>query len=228
MTQAIIIDPYNVISDESDNERDGITLIRQLVAQAGVRVPEQAVQAAEAAATEGFAPTFFESIIFRLVNREPTLALRVQTQFRKTFTPKSVMRHDAPEIIQACRQRGLRIALTRQPTEEMSKQLYRHGAWDIIDMKGPPPKVKIQLPDIRLLEFLCGALRTRPGDCVMLGTRLDTAIRPAKQVRMPAIHLRQGSHGTRQLPRDLRDVADFSVDNAEQLVAALGELLPVA
>ena len=56
MAQAIIIDLYDTLTDESDNERNAIALLRQIVATAGVRVSEQALKEAEAHSIESFAP----------------------------------------------------------------------------------------------------------------------------------------------------------------------------
>lgn len=222
MARAVIIDPYEVLTDESGNERDALAAIRPLVAAAGIRVTEQHLAQAEQGATDSFAPNFVNAVIFRLVNRDSSLALKVASQLNKSFNPIPKLRPEAADIVKACKNLGWRIALTKAPHEEIAKSLQRAGAWQLIDVKGPPPAMKISLPDQRVLEFLLGALKATPAECVMLGTRVDRNIRPAKLMRMTAIHLKQGRYGTKQQPRDLSDVADYEAANA----AALIQILP--
>lgn len=222
MARAIIIDPYEVLTDEAANEKEAIAVMRPLVAQAGVRVPESAIQDAEKIAVESFAPHFIDAVIFRLVNRDPALALKVGGQFQKSFNPAPKVRPEAGQIIRACKQAGLKVALAAPPRDEVINALQRDASWQLIDVKGPPPAMKIRLPDSRVLEFLVGALQVDPRDCLMLGTRLDRDVRPANILRMRAIHLRQGRYGQWQQPRDLKDVPDYTVNDARALL----ELIP--
>ena len=218
MAKAIIIDPYEVLTDESVTERDAIAMVRPLVAQAGVRVPENAIAEAERGAVETFAPHFMDAVIFRLVGRDSALALKVGSQFRKTFNPAPKPRAEAGQIIHACRQMGWNVALAGPVNEETARALQRDGAWGHIAIKGLPPNIKIRLPDSRVLEFLLGALRVAPDECLMLGTRIDRDIRPANILRMRAIHLRQGRYGQWQQPRDLKDVPDYTVESTNALL----------
>jgi FMN phosphatase YigB (HAD superfamily) len=170
---------------------------------------------------ESFAPNFLDAVIFRLVNRDFALALKVSGQFRRIPTPVPKLRPEAAAIIAACHQAGWKIALTSNPHEENIKALQKAGAWDKVSVKGPPPAMKIELPDPRVLEFLLGTLAVTPRDCLMLGTRLDNNVRPAKTLRMGAIHLKLGRHGTKQLPRDMRDVPDYEAADIKALLALL-------
>jgi FMN phosphatase YigB (HAD superfamily) len=218
LAQAIIIDLYDTLTDESDNERNAIALLRQIVATAGVRVTEQGLKEAEAHSIESFAPDPFEAMIFRLVNRDTTMALRCISAFRKNFPRAVKIRPEAKSIVEACKQRGWKTALAQAPNKDEADALQKAGVLPLIDIKGPPPALKLALPDMRVLEFLLGQLGVMPGDCVMLGNRIDNDIRPAKNLRMTAVQVQVGSHGKRQLPRDLKDVPDYEAPDIKALL----------
>jgi FMN phosphatase YigB (HAD superfamily) len=221
LPRAIIIDLHDSLTDESDNDRAAISTIRQVVASSGVRVPEHSLQQAEAFAMDSFAPNFHEALIFKLVNRDPGLALRCITAFKKTRERSVRLRPGARELIHACKQLRWRVALAGIPQQVDANALARAGVWDWIDIKGLPAGMKISLPDLRVLEFLLGRLGVPPADCVMLGNRLDNAIRPANLLRMVTVHVTVGLHGTRQLPRDLRDVPGYTAADLDQATRLL-------
>ncbi|MEZ5992462.1 MAG: HAD hydrolase-like protein [Planctomycetota bacterium] len=221
MASAIIIDVPDVLTNEERNDSDAISLVRQIVATAGQRVTEDALVDAEKFAIESFAPHAFDAMIFKLVNRDTTLALRCISAFRKNFKPTTVVRPEAAEILQVCKSRGWRIGTTATLTEEQAGAFERARILPLIDLPGPPRAMKIELPDPRVLEFLLGTLGIAPGECVMLGTRIDNNIRPANMIRMTTIHVQLGRHGQNQLPRDLKDVPDYEAPNAASLLHVL-------
>jgi FMN phosphatase YigB (HAD superfamily) len=221
LASAIIIDVPDVLTDESKNESDAVALIRQIVATAGQRVSEQALAEAEKFAVESFAPNPFEAMIFKLVNRDTTLALRCVSGFKKNFKPATVIRREAVEILQLCRSRGWKVATAQRLDEEQVAAFQKAGLAQFINVNGPPAGVKLALPDPRVFEFLVGRLGVSTGDCIVLGTRIDNVIRPANTLRMTSIHLHEGRHGRTQLPRDLKDVADYEAPDVQGLLNVL-------
>ncbi len=221
MAKAIIIDCYEVLTDEAGIEREAISHIRQLVAQSGIRVAESAVQQAEQSAVDSFAPNFLEAVIFRLCNRDTAAALKVSGQLRKTYNPPPKLRPEGLPVIKACHELGWRVALAEPPHEEIVKGLQKAGVLDLIAIKGPPAAMRITLPDPRVLEFLLGSLGATPRECLMMGTRIDNNVRPANLVHMTAIHLKQGRYGQKQNPRDLKDVPDYQAADIKALLALL-------
>ncbi|MCZ7605053.1 MAG: hypothetical protein M5U25_03075 [Planctomycetota bacterium] len=221
MPNAIIIDMHDVLTDESENDRNAIALVRQIVATAGVRVSEQALQQADTFSIESFAPNQFEAMIFRLVNRDTTLALRCISAFKKNHQPVTRLRKEARDILQVCRQRGWKVAIGNHLSDEELAALEKGGLSPLIQVKGLPRQMKIDLPDPRVVEFLVGLLGTTTGECLMLGTRIDNNVRPANTLRMQAIQLQMGRHGKHQLPRDLKDVPDYEAPTVEALLNVL-------
>jgi FMN phosphatase YigB (HAD superfamily) len=218
LAQAIIIDLHDTLTDESNNEKEALTLVRQIVATAGVRVTEQAFAAAQQFAIDSFAPNHWEAMIFKLVSRDTTLGLRCSGAFKKNFKRKIKVRPEGEAIIAACKQRGWKLALAHAPSKEEEEALKEKGLLDQFDVKGPPAAMKIQLPDMRVLEFLLGSLGIVPADCIMLGNRVDNDIRPANNLRMTTIQLQVGIHGKKQFARDLKDVPDYEAPNLEALM----------
>lgn len=221
MAEAIIIDLYDTITDESENDKNGVALLRQVVATAGQRVTEQGLQQAQEFAIQSFAPNMFEAMIYHLVNRDATMALRCISAFKKNFPRKVNIRPKAKDIMTICKERGWKTALAHAPDKDESDALQKAGILAMFDVKGPPVALKISLPDIRVLEFLLGQLAVRPGDCVMLGNRIDNDIRPANMLRMTTVQLQTGLHGKKQLPRDLKDVPAYEAPTMEALLNVL-------
>lgn len=222
MATAVIIDIYDVLTDETRNDSEAIALIRQIVATAGQRVSESALAEAEKFAIETFAPNQFEAMIFRLVNRDTSMALRCISGFKKNFKPTTTLRKEAGDILQACKRRGWKIATASRLSDEQKSVFEKARLLQMIDVQGPPPAMRIELPDPRVVEFLVGTLGTSPGDCIMLGTRLDNNIRPANTIHMTSVHVQEGRHGKGQLPRDLKDVPDYEAPN----IAGLLNVIP--
>jgi putative hydrolase of the HAD superfamily len=222
LATAIIVDMPDVLTDESENDKNAVAFIRQIVATAGVRVSEQGLTGADAFSIDSYAPHQFHSMIFKLVNRDTTLALRCISAFNKNFTPVTKIRPEAADILNICKQRGWRVAIPNHLSDEQLGALEKAKLLPLIAIRGLPRQMKIDLPDARVLEFLLGSLGIGPGDCLMLGTRIDNNVRPANIMRIQAIQLRLGRHGKHQLPRDLKDVPDYEAPD----VAALLNVLP--
>jgi putative hydrolase of the HAD superfamily len=225
MAKGIVIDYQDVLTDESDNDKAAISLIRQLVASSGLRVPEQSIQNAESFAIESFAPNFYEAMIFWLVDRNPEVALRVSSAFKKQFRRQVRIRQQAADLLQACKHHGWRVALASTPTEEEAQAMHNAGIWGWIDVKGTPPGTKIRLPDLRVLEFLAGRIGGKPRDCVLLGNRLDINIRPGNLLRMTTVLVQTGKHGQRQQPRDLKDVPTYVAGDMDELIGAIPQVV---
>jgi hypothetical protein len=118
VASAIIIDMPDVLTDEAENDRNAIALIRQIVATAGVRVVEQALTQADAFSLDCFAPNHYHAMIFKLVNRDTTLALRCISAFNKNFAPVTKLRPQAGDILKICHDRGWKVALANHLTDE--------------------------------------------------------------------------------------------------------------
>jgi putative hydrolase of the HAD superfamily len=219
--KAIIIDAPDVLTDEQENDRAAVAAIRKVVAEAGVRVSEQALKEADTFSIESFAPSRYQAMIFKLVGRDAVLGLRCVNAFRREFKPQVRVRQEARELLRLCHSQRWKVALADTPTQEEASVLQQLGLRKAFHLLGPPAKLRIALPDVRVLEFLTGALSVDPRQCVMLGSRIDNNVRPANTLRMTPVLLRMGVHGTRQLPRDLRDVPDFEATSVQDLMQIL-------
>lgn len=218
MARAAIIDIKDILTDESENHRNDIALVRQIVAAAGVRVSEQALREAVNFARDSFAPDHFDAMIFKLVNRDTTLGLRCISAFKKNRKPVVRLRKEAAQIVQACKLKGWKLALSESPTEDVAGALQRAKLLQQFDVKDAPRQMKIKLPDPRALEFLVGALGAPTGETVLIGTRIDNNIRSGNMLRMTTVHLQMGHHGKNQMPRDLKDMPDYEAPSVEALL----------
>lgn len=224
MPSAILFDIYGTLADHAKSDTEAMTLLRQIVTRAGIRVSDQAMNAAEAFAVDAFAPNLFEAIIFKLVNRDSTLGLKCTAEFRKQFKPKFTAIAGAKGFLAQLRQRRLKLALVNRLSAEDADALAKAGLLELLDFKGLPAAMKIDMPDMRVLEFVLGNLGLAPTDCVLVGSRLDNHIRPGNELRMKTVLLKVGKHGTRQMPRDLKDVPGYEIARLEDLELALAEM----
>ncbi len=222
MPTAIIFDLQDTLTDESSNDRSAIGALRQIVAQAGVRVPEVALQQAEDFAVRSFAPDLHEAMIFSLVGRRPEIALRCISTLRKTHQRSIKLRDGAVETLRACRELGWRIALAKTPDEAEAVTLSKAGVLELIDVKGPPPTARVTLPDARVLEHLAAKVGVKePSECVVMGNRIDRVIRPGNLLHMLTVQVHVGFHANRQLPRDLKDVPTYEAEDLHQVLNVL-------
>src|SRR5262249_44053747 len=82
----------------------------------------------------------------------------------------------------------------------------------------------LRKPDPRVFLAAAAALGAAPGDCVMVGDRIDNDIAPARRVGMRAVRLVTGRHA-QQRPRSWLEVPDATVSDVAGLARALDALL---
>ena len=78
-------------------------------------------------------------------------------------------------------------------------------------------------PDVRLFLRACEELGVSPGECIMVGDRIDNDIVPARMLGMRAVLFRTGRH-YRQQPRSWDEAPDAEVWNVQGLLEALNRL----
>jgi FMN phosphatase YigB (HAD superfamily) len=79
-------------------------------------------------------------------------------------------------------------------------------------------------PDVRLFLRACEDLGVEPGECIMVGDRIDNDIFPANSLGMTTVLFRTGRH-IEQQPRSWDDMPDREVRDVDTLSAALDGLL---
>lgn len=81
MPSAILFDIYGTLADHAKSDAEAMTLLRQIVTRAGIRVSDQAMNAAEAFAVDAFAP--LASMWAQL-----KIKVKVNAMPRATYFPK--------------------------------------------------------------------------------------------------------------------------------------------
>ncbi len=221
MTQAVLFDLHGTLTDLTKADEAAIAAIRTIMTKGGVRLSESALLAAEHFAVDSFAPNLYESMIFKLAGRDPTLALRCVTEFRKVPPQKLLVRPGAVDLLKQCRSYGWKTALLNRLSEDAVAQLTKAQVVPLIDVAGLPAMARIELPDMRAFEYVLGNLGVEQRECILVGTRLDICVRPGNDLRMKTIFLRLGKHGQRQQPRDLQDMPGSEVGSLADLTKLL-------
>jgi FMN phosphatase YigB (HAD superfamily) len=81
----------------------------------------------------------------------------------------------------------------------------------------------ITKPDPRYLERIALACGVAPGECVMVGDRIDNDIIPARQLGMKAVLVRVGLHRQQQ-PRIPAEIPDAEIEGIQGLADAVREV----
>ena len=81
----------------------------------------------------------------------------------------------------------------------------------------------IRKPNPEVFLNAATALAVSPGDCLVIGDRIDADIVPARLLGMTTVLFRTGRHA-RQRPRTWEETPDQEVETVPQLAAALEKL----
>lgn len=103
-------------------------------------------------------------------------------------------------------------------------RLERHGLLKHLSLVIGSAEAGVSKPDPQIFRLALEQANCNPVAAVMVGDRLDNDIRPANELGMSGIHVRQGGSGA-QRPRDVLDRPAASIDTISHLTPALIETL---
>jgi putative hydrolase of the HAD superfamily len=192
----------------------------------GIRVDQAMVEAASDAAVEAFAQDAYACMVDHLCGGDPETATRVNRRRRAMVSELTVfqMRPDMPALLRRLADRGVKLGAVANQPAAMAERLAREGIADLFSHLGLSGLSGFRKPDPRAFTSVAEALGVTPGECIMVGDRIDDDIVPAKSLGMAAILFRSGRH-RRQRPRGAAEEPDAIVTDVMELDAALRELL---
>jgi HAD superfamily hydrolase (TIGR01662 family) len=188
----------------------------------GIRVDRAAVEAASERAVEAFAADTYAHMIETLCDGDPATVERVRQRVRNITGSLDVfqLRPDIDGLLQRLVERGLKLGIVANQPATIVARLERVGIAQYFAYTGVSGTTGLRKPDPRAFLAAAGALGAAPGQCIMVGDRIDNDVVPAKALGMAAILFRSGRH-RKQRPRVPAEEADALVTDVPELEAAI-------
>lgn len=204
------------------------SLIRAFAAE-GLTITPAALAQASDEAVAAFAPQTYAAMAWSLARNDLGLYDRVWARFRSEDTERSArrggieLRPGIGELLHDLHGNGLKLGLAANQPSRIITELDRHGIGALFSHREVSGHHGFHKPDVRLFLRACEDLGVEPGQCLMVGDRVDNDIAPAKLLGMKAVLFRTGRH-IRQLPRSPAERPDAEVRDVAELRAALQAL----
>jgi putative hydrolase of the HAD superfamily len=129
-----------------------------------------------------------------------------------------------PALLELLAARGLKLGLAANQPLRTIAELDRQGIGHVFSHREVSAIHGYRKPDVRLFLRACEELEVTPGECVMVGDRIDNDIAPAKLLGMRAVLLRTGRHIAQQ-PRAADELPDVEVRDVAGMEWALLRLI---
>lgn len=226
MARAVLFDVGGPIDTEIRYEAAIDADIRAALTAHGVAPDDAAWRAAERQAIECFAPNAYQAIIWTLTGGDVAAAASVGDAVGERVRRYDFfdLRPGIAELIRGLQARGIKLGLAaNQPARKLA-QLAAAGLADCFAYRELSGTSGLRKPDPRVFLEAAAALGAAPGDCVMVGDRIDNDVAPARWVGMRTVRLVTGRHA-QQRPRTWLEVPEATVDDVAGLARALAAML---
>jgi putative hydrolase of the HAD superfamily len=230
--RAVLFDVGGPLDTEVLHEQLVDRDIAAAFAAEGQTVTADDLRAASDAAVASYAPDAYAAMIWTLSKHDPRLAERVMGRFRAPgaserraaerggFEPREGM----DGLLRRLYRAGLRLGLAANQPARIIGELDRFGMGQYFSHREVTGHHGYRKPDVRLFLRACEDLRVEPGECIMVGDRIDNDVVPAKLLGMATVLIRTGRHANQQA-RALDELPDVQVSSVEGLENAIGRLL---
>jgi putative hydrolase of the HAD superfamily len=220
--RAVLFDVGGPINTEIEHERLVDAAIRAALAERGVTASDGEYAAACDWAVEHFAPDAHTGIIWRLTGGDAAVSVEVYAAFRAQMRewPAFELRDGIGVVIAWLHGRGLQLGLAANQPHATLAVLDTHGIGQYFHHREVSGTHGYRKPDVRLFLRCCEDLSVTPGECIMVGDRIDNDIAPARVLGMRTVLFRTGRHAAQQ-PRSVDEVPDAELRDVVGLRAAL-------
>jgi HAD superfamily hydrolase (TIGR01662 family) len=230
--RAVLFDVGGPIDTEVRHEELIDACIRGALAACGVRVTDASYADACRAAVDSFAPDAYAAIAWRLAGGERATVERVLAEVAGSWQERRAarggleLRPGIADLLRELRAGGVVLGLAANQPAAALEDLDRAGIGGLFAHREVSGHHGYRKPDVRVFLRACEQLGVTPGECAMVGDRIDNDIAPANALGMATVLFRTGRHMAQQ-PRAPGDVPDVEVASVAGLRAALAGLLGV-
>ncbi|MCM1040460.1 MAG: HAD family hydrolase [Ruminococcus sp.] len=123
---------------------------------------------------------------------------------------------DAETILQYLCGKGYKVGVIANQSAGTAKRLKRWGLLKYIDVVAASAELGVAKPDRGIFYKAFEMAGCTAPETVMVGDRLDNDIRPAKELGMMTVWIRQG-FAIYQNPQSVEEQPDYIVDNLSEL-----------
>jgi HAD superfamily hydrolase (TIGR01549 family) len=221
----LLFDVGGPLDTEEAFERAVDELLPEVVRRQGFEVSPADYAAACAASVDSFAPNFYQAVIWRLCDGDVFAAHRAWTLLISQMNGRAPGQACAGmvELLAALRGAGFRLGIVANQPLTLSAKLERMGMAGLFDSAESSAALGLSKPDPRLFLTVCERLGAAPGDCLMVGDRIDNDIVPARLLGMRTVRFRAGRHAA-QRPRSWTELPDAEVTTVDALAEAIERL----
>jgi putative hydrolase of the HAD superfamily len=161
-------------------------------------------------------------VIWHLTSGNPEASTRIYAWLETSGHERNFfeLRPGIAEVLDALKQRGLKLGLAANQPAATLQRLEHHGIADYFENQGISGVYGFRKPDVRLFLRACEDLDVAPEECIMVGDRIDNDVVPAKVLGMPTVLLRTGRHFAQQ-PRSWDEIPDAEVHDAAGILRAI-------
>ena len=225
MITTVLLDAGGVILDESEHERVRIEIATHVLSGAVPGYTEAMLRGDIDEAIEVFCPRILAYVFWKRVRPDLDLFEKLYDAFLTEWTARrpplrlmSGFKHEIPRI-----SRCFKVGIAGQYGGDLLELLEQEGILNHFTHRFTQDDFDITKPDPRYLEQIAGACGVNPGECIMVGDRVDNDIIPAKQVGMKTVLVRWGLH-RKQAPRIPGEVPDEVLTGIAGLADAIARL----
>jgi len=224
--RAVLFDVGGPLDTEVTAEAAIDAAILRAMNAVGVQTDAAGVTMASDWAVSVFAPDTYAAMVWKLSGEQPELAGRAYAKFREELgtRPGTELRRGIDLLVEGLHERGLLLGLAANQPARIIADLDGFGIGRYFQHREVSGHHGYRKPDVRLFLRACEDLGVEPGECIMVGDRIDNDVVPAKLLGMRTVLLRTGRH-LRQQPRAANEVPDIEVTGVSAMADAIDWLL---
>lgn len=224
-TTTVLLDAGGVILDESEDEKSRVRVAVEVLS--GV-VPGYSVEMLYRDLDEAihlFCPKVLAYAIWKNTAPDRALYERLYAEFLSKWRPKRPPLKIMPGFKEEAGAIAMdfHLGIAGQYGADLLEVLEGESLIDLFTYRFTQDDFDITKPDPRYLERIARACGVDPGECVMVGDRIDNDIIPARQLGMKAVLVRVGLH-RKQQPRIPAEIPDAEIEGIQGLAKAAREV----
>lgn len=218
----VLLDAGGVILDESEDEKARVRVAVEVLSGVVPGYTSEMLYRDLNEAIEGFCPRILAHVFWKHVKPDRAIFDRLYDEFVSGWRPNRPALRIMPGFREEAEviARDFRIGIAGQYGGELLDLLKDESLIDLFTHRFTQDDFDITKPDPRYLERIALACGVAPGECVMVGDRIDNDIIPARQLGMKAILVRVGLHRNQQ-PRIPFEIPDAELNGIEGLAEAV-------
>lgn len=224
-TTTVLLDAGGVILDESEHERVRVGIAVEILSTVVPGYTEAAFYSDLNRAIECFSPRILGHVFWRHLRPDREQYEELYGLFRKRWQelrPPLAMMNGFGGEVEAI-SKNLDVGIAGQYGKDLLDLLESEGLLGCFRYRFTQDDFAITKPDPRYLGQIAQACGVDPGECIMVGDRIDNDIIPAKQLGMKTVLVRVGLHRGQQ-PRTPFEIPDMELTGIAGLGAAVTAL----